>query len=81
MNSAAELRRSSLQAVEDTREGLSMNLWHIVLFSLASLLALRSFVGLTNHHQRTTLQKLMIENSTSNAANVESSGHVTKSAA
>lgn len=36
-----------------------MTLWHIALFAAGSLLALRSFVTLTQHHQRTTLQKLL----------------------
>lgn len=38
-----------------------MDLWHVILFAAASLLALRSFVTLTNHHQRYTLQKLIRE--------------------
>lgn len=38
-----------------------MDLWHIALFIAASLLALRSFVTLTQHHQRFTLRRMMKE--------------------
>lgn len=38
-----------------------MDLWHVILFAVASLLALRSFVTLTSHHQRSTLQRLLRE--------------------
>jgi hypothetical protein len=38
-----------------------MDLWHLVLFAAASVFALRSFVALTNHHQRYTLQRLLRE--------------------
>ncbi|MCC7418675.1 MAG: hypothetical protein IT428_00190 [Planctomycetaceae bacterium] len=36
-----------------------MDLWHIAVFAGASLLALRSFVTLTQHHQRLTLRQML----------------------
>jgi hypothetical protein len=38
-----------------------MDLWHVALFAGASLLALRSFVTLTQHHQQFALRRMLKE--------------------